>query len=159
MPKTPRELNEYERAVDKVIAHVIKDYSAKLNMQMGFDGGGAYWKITPHNADAAEVYIGGIDEITITVTVDDKYWLEFFINKKKWAEALEIFEKYLYAFFQGKIIGWYEKHIDQDSNRGLKTILEVNIGEKRPAVWTGNILFSKKFKRNPNTVSKQYAAY
>lgn len=113
------------------------------------------------NPKAASIYVYGIDEGTINLSVDNAHWLEMYISRKEWANDLPIFKGHLDALMKGNVKGWY-KDTGEDGEKFLevKTILEVYTGEKRPYEWSGNILlFKRRFKNKPDTIYREYEAY
>lgn len=150
---------KYEQAVDMAIKHAVMNYQHKLKLVQSFEENRACWEILPFNSKAAKVYIGNINENTININVDERHWLEFFVNEKKWDLGLEIFEEYLHAFLEGNITGWYQKHSNAENDERPKTLLEIRTGKGKPQEWSGNILLHKKFKKQVDTVSKEYEKY
>jgi len=153
---------KYERLVGKAINEAIQPYKPRLKLTKGRNAAGADWEIEPINPMAASIYVYGVDEGTINISVDNTHWLEMFISREEWINNLPIFRRHLDALMKGNAKSWHNTDASKDEERFLavKTIIEIDTGEKRPYVWVGNIFFFKeRFKNKPSTLYKKYEAY
>jgi hypothetical protein len=159
MKSNAAEYSVQELLVNSAIKRVLEPYSSKLTVTVGTLQGGATWMITPINPNSASMYVYGIDEVTVNISVDEMYWLEFFVNKNKWHDFMPLLERYLIAVAEGRIAGWHQKPYGDDRDIGIGTVLEIDIGDRQPVRWSSNVLFAKLFKSRRSIIHKQFAKY
>lgn len=144
-------LTESEAVAQGVITCVTSPFAEKLTLKASHDEYGATWQISPQNTKAAGIYVFGVDDATVNVSVDDIYSFEIFTNNQ--GEGMAEFADQLLAIMLGNITGWHDP--TTMGNTREKTLLEVQGGPK----WCGNVFFPSRFKKRKGVVMKAYKGY
>lgn len=153
-------MSTYEEKIDALLQSLGSLHNGKMDIEVSKNSpvpeySETEWTITPHNPNAAKVVIYGVDDRTVNLYVDEVYWLEVFMRPKRWDKDLEKIRDFLDAIMSGRIEGWHSTDVDSAPR---KTILELHTS-KRTRTYTGNLLFTNRFKQSKGTKHRTYEAY
>ncbi len=90
-------LNKYEQLVDEVIEEALMSFQGRYKVKKSqFQDDyvvDTAWEIKPLNPKAASIQVYGVDEKTVNISIEEYFWMEFFMSEDKFKDNLSDVKK------------------------------------------------------------------